>query len=186
MEHKLIDTRITLVRGDIATQAVDAVVNAANSELAPGSGVSGAIHRAGGPAIARECEAYVSANGPVPEGGVALTGGGELAAKWVVHTVGSRWVDGQKGENVKLERCYASSLAAAAAAGARTVAAPFVSTGVYGFPVEPAAMIAIGSAFRFVRENPEKLDEVRFVVWSGDESTEYERVFAELVRTHLG
>ncbi len=134
--------RLELAAGDITRVEVDAVVNAAKSSLLGGGGVDGAIHRAGGPAILRECRALRADQFPdgLPTGQAVATGGGDLPARWVIHTVGP--VYGRQGGEL-LAECYRSSLAVADSLGARTVAFPLISAGAYGWPLEDAARIAL-------------------------------------------
>jgi O-acetyl-ADP-ribose deacetylase (regulator of RNase III) len=129
---------IEVVRGDITTQAVDAVVNAANTSLLGGGGVDGAIHRAGGPGILEECRLL----GGCEVGDAKATTGGLLPARFVIHTVGPIWRGGQSGERELLASAHASSLRVAVELGVESVAFPAISCGVYGFPVEEAAPIA--------------------------------------------
>jgi O-acetyl-ADP-ribose deacetylase (regulator of RNase III) len=128
-----------VAEGDITRQEVDAIVNAANSTMLGGGGVDGAIHRAAGPELLAECRAL----GGCPTGEARLTGGYRLAAKWVVHTVGPVWRGGTASEAEALMRCYRQSLTLAREAGARNIAFPAISTGVYGFPIEPGTRIAV-------------------------------------------
>ena len=157
--------RLELVRGDITTQQVDAIVNAANSSLLGGGGVDGAIHRAGGPQILEECRAIRSARGPLPTGEAVITGGGRLPARHVIHTVGPVWQGGQAGEPELLAACYRNSLALALQHGCHRVAFPSISTGVYGYPVAEAAPVAL-AAVREVLERESALQLVRFVLFS--------------------
>ena len=163
--------RIELAQGDITKQAVDAIVNAANSGLRGGGGVDGAIHRAGGPSIMEECRKI----GGCPTGGAVITTGGSLPARHVIHAVGPVWSGGSRGKDGLLGSAYRSSLQVAADRGLRTVAFPSISTGAYGYPVEKAARVALGAVADFLRENPGKLDLVRFVLFS---KRDYE-VYAE-------
>jgi O-acetyl-ADP-ribose deacetylase (regulator of RNase III) len=146
---------VEVTRGDITTQAVDAIVNAANTSLLGGGGVDGAIHRTGGPAILAECRAL----GGCATGDAKATTAGELPARWVIHTVGPVWRGGGDGEPELLASCHRRSLEVAEELGARSVAFPAISCGVYGYPVEQAAHVAVGA----VRGH--ELDLVRFVLF---------------------
>ena len=146
---------VTVVRGDITTQLVDAVVNAANSTLLGGGGVDGAIHRAGGPAILEECRLL----GGCKPGEAKATTAGRLPARYVIHTVGPVWRGGDAGEAEVLAACHRSALAVAAELGCARVAFPAISTGIYGYPVDRAAEVAVAA----VREAP--VDEVVFVLF---------------------
>lgn len=147
------------VRGDITEQAVDAIVNAANESLLGGGGVDGAIHRAGGPAILAECRRL----GGCATGDAKATTAGELPARHVIHTVGPVWRGGHEGEPELLASCHRRALEIAAELGCRSVAFPAISTGVYGFPVELAAPIAVAAVREGLRD-PVEL--VRFVLFS--------------------
>ncbi|MFB0615817.1 O-acetyl-ADP-ribose deacetylase [Streptomyces sp. AGS-58] len=155
-------TRLTLVQGDITRQRADALVNAANSSLLGGGGVDGAIHRRGGPAILAECRALrASRYGKgLPTGRAVATTAGELDARWVIHTVGPVYRGPDDGPAL-LASCYRECLRVADELGARTVAFPAISTGVYGWPMDDAARIAT----RTVRNTPTGVEEVRFVLF---------------------
>ncbi|MGI5225471.1 O-acetyl-ADP-ribose deacetylase [Actinoallomurus iriomotensis] len=157
--------RITLVLGDITEQDTDAVVNAANSSLLGGGGVDGAIHRRGGPEILAECrQLRASKYGKgLPTGQAVATTAGRLPARWVIHTVGPVYAKSED-RSALLASCYRESLRVAAELGARTVAFPAVSAGIYGWPLDDAARIAVGT----VRETESPVEEARFVLFSDD------------------
>jgi O-acetyl-ADP-ribose deacetylase (regulator of RNase III) len=150
--------RITVVEGDITTQRVDAIVNAANTSLLGGGGVDGAIHRAAGLELLAECRTL----GGCPTGEARITKGYNLPAHWVIHTVGPIWRGGTHGEDELLARCYRSCFALAVQHGIRTIAFPAISTGIYGFPRERATRIAVTETARFLAEHAE-IAEVRFI-----------------------
>ena len=140
--------------GDITTMKVDAIVNAANSQLAGGGGVDGAIHLAAGPTVLNECQAILASQGPCLTGEAVVTTAGNLSASWVIHTVGPIWGDHDPIDaSMLLARCYSSSLDLASTVGAESVAFPSVSTGVYGFPQELAAPIAVSAALEWLQHN---------------------------------
>jgi len=172
--------RIELMKGDITRQRMDAIVNAANASLVGGGGVDGAIHRAGGPAIMAECDRIRAERGGCPTGTAVKTTAGRLEAKAVIHTAGPRWGGGQRGEAALLASCYRSCLALAAEHSLRTVAFPSISTGIYGYPIEPAARVALSTVNEAVAQDDEAFDLVRFVLFSGADLRVYERVLAEI------
>jgi O-acetyl-ADP-ribose deacetylase (regulator of RNase III) len=153
--------RLTVVTGDITGMSVDAIVNAANSTLAGGGGVDGAIHRAGGPEILEQCQAIRRARYPdgLPAGQAVVTGGGRLSARWVIHTVGPVYRGGNAGEAETLRSAYRESLARASEIGARAIAFPAISTGVYGYPKDEAARIAYAAVAEHLAANklPERV-----------------------------
>jgi O-acetyl-ADP-ribose deacetylase (regulator of RNase III) len=151
--------QIEVIQGDITTLTVGAIVNAANSSLMGGGGVDGAIHRAVGPALLEECRNIAAARqniagGPCPAGDAVITGAGRLPAKHVIHTVGPVWRGGGQGEPELLASCYRKSLLLAEEAGLESVAFPNISTGVYGYPRDKAAAVAIKAVRETLRETP--------------------------------
>jgi O-acetyl-ADP-ribose deacetylase (regulator of RNase III) len=167
--------RIELVQGDITEQAVDAIVNAANSSLLGGGGVDGAIHRKGGPAILEECRVLRSSRYPdgLPAGDAVATTAGNLAAQWVIHTVGPVYDPG-RDRSATLRSCYARSLAVADELRAATVAFPLISAGAYGWPLENAVAQARGA----MREAQTGVEEARLVLFGDATFAAAERVFA--------
>src|SRR5918997_3666981 len=161
--------RVEVIQTDITTLPVDAIVNAANSSLLGGGGVDGAIHRASGP---RLLEATRKVGG-CPTGEVRITPGFDLPAKWVIHTVGPVWQGGDAGEDELLASCYRESLELASSVGATTIAFPAISTGAYGFPIEPAAQVAVREISTHLAAHPE-IDRVLIAV-RGDEAERIHR-----------
>ncbi|MFF5243319.1 O-acetyl-ADP-ribose deacetylase [Streptosporangium sp. NPDC000095] len=164
--------RITLVQGDITAQRVDAVVNAANSSLLGGGGVDGAIHRRGGPAILAACRELRASHygGGLPTGQAVATVAGELPARWVIHTVGPVFSATENRSHL-LASCYRESLRVADELGATSVAFPAISTGVYRWPVDDAARIAIGT----VRAASTQVTDLRLVLFTADAYGVFER-----------
>jgi len=163
--------RIELRQGDITKVACDAIVNAANSTLLGGGGVDGAIHRAAGPGLLAECRGL----GGCPTGMAKLTGGYNLPATHVIHTVGPVYRDGAHGEPQQLASCYESSLRLAAAHHLRTVAFPAISCGVYGYPIAEAARVALTTTLAFLGDHPE-IDRVIFVLFGEETFGTFRRV----------
>lgn len=157
--------RLEIVQGDITVEHVDVIVNAANSSLLGGGGVDGAIHRAAGPRLLAACREFHGC----PTGDAVITDGFELPAHWVVHTVGPVWNSGDDGEPELLASCYRSSLALADGVDARTVAFPAISTGVYGYPADAAAEIAVDT----VTSTPTGVTTVHFVCFDDAATTAY-------------
>ena len=167
--------RIELVEGDITLQEVEAVVNAANSSLLGGGGVDGAIHRAGGPAILAECREIRRTRFPdgLPTGLAVATTAGDLPARWVIHTVGPVY-SAREDRSHLLASCHTESLRVAGELGAATVAFPAISTGVYGYPLEEAAPVAVGA----VRGSDTEVEIVRFVLFGRAAYDAFERAVA--------
>jgi O-acetyl-ADP-ribose deacetylase (regulator of RNase III) len=172
-------TRVELSRGDITREAVDAIVNAANSSLMGGGGVDGAIHRGGGPAILDDCRRIREREGPLPPGEAVITGAGRLPCRYVIHTVGPVWQGGSQGEPETLARCYRNALALAVARGLTSLAFPSISTGAFGYPVTAAAATAL-RAVHEVLEAGCPLERVRFVLFSDADLKAYERALEGL------
>ena len=168
---------ISIIQGDITHQTTDAIVNAANSSLMGGGGVDGAIHRAGGSAILEECKQIVAKKGRLPAGRAVITTGGNLPAKYVIHTVGPIWQGGTQGEAELLASAYRESLELAAENNLTSVSFPSISTGAYGYPVGPAAITAVKTVVEFLREKETSLREMVFVLF---DSRTYETYAAAL------
>ncbi len=165
--------KIKIVQGDITKLDVDAIVNAANNSLLGGGGVDGAIHRAAGPDLLEETRKI----GGCPTGDARVSGGYNLPARWVIHTVGPVWKGGGQNEEKRLADCYRNSLAVAVEKGAKTVAFPAISTGVYGFPLRRATEIAMRETRQFL-ENDDRPDQVIFVCFSKKALKTYEEIFS--------
>lgn len=176
MNQIVVRDRIAVVEGDITGQRVDAIVNAANTTLLGGGGVDGAIHRAAGTELLAECRQL----GGCPTGQARITKGYRLPAKWVVHTVGPVWRDGEHGEPELLASCYRNSLALASRHGCRTVAFPAISTGAYGFPLERAARIAVTEAKAFL-EKENAITRLLLVCFGKTSADIYARALREVV-----
>jgi O-acetyl-ADP-ribose deacetylase len=170
------DESIAIVVGDITRQNVDAIVNAANTSLLGGGGVDGAIHRAAGPELLEACRTL---NG-CPTGEAKITHGYRLPARWVIHTVGPVWGGGKKFEDELLANCYRRSLELAVQNDVRSIAFPAISTGIYGFPLEPATRIAIREVRAFLKKIS-VIEKVLFVCFDSRTRECYERVMAESV-----
>lgn len=177
LSKRINQTQITLAHGDVTRQPVDAIVNAANSSLLGGGGVDGAIHRAGGPSILTECKrirATTHKDG-CPPGEAVITGGGNLPARHVIHTVGPIWRGGNKGEADTLASAYRNSLKLAVQNGLKSIAFPSISTGAFGYPIDEAARVALATIEQFL-ESDTSLEEVRFVLFDEHTFQAYRKV----------
>lgn len=171
------ENRIEVAQGDITKFAVDAIVNAANSCLMGGGGVDGAIHRAGGPAILEDCRKIVAKQGGCKTGDAVITSAGKLPSKFVIHTVGPVWKGGTKAEPEKLSNSYKNSLKLAVDNNCNTIAFPNISTGIYGYPKQFAAELAVTTVKNFLTDN--KLPEKVIFVCFDDENFEiYKKLLA--------
>jgi len=176
MEVKINGAILSLVRGDITLSETEAIGNAANSRLAGGGGVDGAIHRAGGASIMAECRKI----GSCPTGKAVLTGGGNLKARFVIHGVGPVYHGGTQGEADLLASVYAESLAIASEKGINSIAFPSISTGVYGYPIAEAASIALKTVIEFLKKD-RVVKLVRFNLFSEGDLSVYEDALKELI-----
>lgn len=178
--------RIILLQGDITQQSTNAIVNAANSSLMGGGGVDGAIHRAGGPAILDDCRKIISRIGSLETGKAVITTGGNLKAKYVIHTVGPIWHGGNNGERELLVSAYSESFKLAVAYKLKSISFPSISTGAYRFPIDEAASIAIDTMVKMVKKIPSALNEVIFVLFDNHSFEVYQRALEEIRKELAG
>ncbi len=167
LTYKINQVELSIIQGDITLQATDAIVNAANSGLMGGGGVDGAIHRAGGPAILEECRQIGARQGRLPTGQAVITTGGKMKARHVIHTVGPIWHGGSHQEPNLLASAYRESLKLAAENNLSSVSFPSISTGVYSYPVDKAARIALKEVADFLSK-PSSIKEVFFVLFNAE------------------
>ena len=172
--------KLAVLQGDITRQVTDAIVNAANSSLMGGGGVDGAIHRAGGPAILEACQQIVSRQGRLATGQAVITGGGNLKARFVIHTVGPVWHGGDRGEQGLLASAYRESLKVAIDSGITSISFPSISTGAYGYPAAEASAIALQTIAIFLREHSNTIKEVVLVLFDSATFRTYSSALREL------
>lgn len=179
MEATIRKAKIYTVQGDITKQTTDAIVNAANPSLMGGGGVDGAIHRAGGPAILEECKKIVARQGKLPTGKAVITTGGNLSARYVIHTVGPIWHGGNRNEAALLRSAYQECLKLATERKLTSISFPSISTGAYGYPVGEAAKVAVDAVVSFLRKEDTSLREVVFVLFDSRTYEIYSSVLKE-------
>lgn len=179
-EFQIRTAKILLVQGDITEMDTDAIVNAANSTLMGGGGVDGAIHRKGGSRILEECEEIREKEWPngLPTGRAVITSGGNMKARYVIHTVGPVWQGGDEGESELLAKAYFHSLRLAVSRELKTIAFPSISTGAYGYPIEKASKIAISTVKAFLEED--MLQKVVFVLFTEHDLEVYKRTLKQI------
>jgi len=165
MDVKIGKTKLSLISGDITEQGTDAIVNSANSELTNGAGVNGAVHAKGGPRIDQECRLI----GGCAVGDAVITSGGNLKARYVIHTVGPVWQNGDDDEPELLASAYRRSLEVADKHGLKSISFPAISTGIYGYPLRLAAPVALRAIILFLEQEQHNFVEVRFVIYQRDD-----------------
>jgi O-acetyl-ADP-ribose deacetylase (regulator of RNase III) len=182
IEYQIGKAKVCLLQGDITEMDTDAIVNAANPSLMGGGGVDGAIHRKGGPKILEECKRIRATEWPngLPTGKAVITTGGNLKAKYVIHTVGPIWRGGESGEPELLAEAYRNSLALAVSKGLKTIAFPSISTGAYGYSIEKACKVALKTVREFL-EKEDKLEKVVLVLYSKHDFEVYREAAKEIL-----
>lgn len=174
-------TQLSLKQGDITKQSTDAIVNAANSWLMGGGGVDGAIHRAAGPVIMDECKIIIDRIGRLPPGQAVITSGGNLPAKYVIHTVGPVWRGGHSHESEILASCYTESLKIATDKKLRSISFPAISTGAYGYPLEESAEVAINATVGYLTNNITTLEIIYFVLYDNYSLEVYKEALSRII-----
>jgi O-acetyl-ADP-ribose deacetylase (regulator of RNase III) len=171
--------KLEVIKGDITKIEADAIVNAANSSLLGGGGVDGAIHRAGGPTILEECKQIRARQGGCPTGEAVITTAGNLPARYVIHTVGPVWNGGSRNEPELLASCYRNSLRIAHEKGLQSIAFPNISTGVYGYPKDKAAVVAVEAVKEYLQEQDTSLERIVFVCFDEESYRLYQKLLKE-------
>ncbi|MDD5312170.1 MAG: O-acetyl-ADP-ribose deacetylase [Dehalococcoidia bacterium] len=174
------NTMLRLFQGDITRQTTDAIVNAANSGLMGGGGVDGAIHRAGGPAIVDECRSIIMQIGRLTPGRAVITTGGNLPAKYVIHTVGPIWHGGNRREPEILSDCYTQCLGLATSKNLKSISFPAISTGAYGYPPDEAAQVALNSTIDYLKRNKTSLELIVFILFDNQSCSIYRNHLAAI------
>jgi len=182
MNTKINNVTISLIQGDITRQTTDAIVNAANSSLMGGGGVDGAIHRAGGPTIIKECKEIIAEIGRLPPGKAAATSAGNLKSKYVIHTVGPVWHGVSKYKPELLASAYHESLKLAEELDIRSISFPSISTGAYRYPLDQAARIAIKTVVEFANNEAESVNQIVFVLFDDRTYGAYENALDNLIK----
>lgn len=177
---KINNIELLLLKGDIILQSTDAIVNAANTDLKGGAGVDGAIHRAGGPGIMAECKKIIEKQGKLATGKAVITSGGNLNARYVIHTVGPVWHGGDKGEAEFLSSCYRESLKLAEENNLSSVSFPSISTGAYGYPAYKAALVALKTVVTFLKDKASIIKKVVFVLYDYRTFDAYQVALSEI------
>ncbi|MEM2843709.1 MAG: O-acetyl-ADP-ribose deacetylase [Candidatus Bathyarchaeia archaeon] len=182
MKFKIGETTLSIIQGDLTEQDVEAIVNAANPSLMGGGGVDGAIHKKGGSKILEECKKIRTTLYPngLPTGKAVITSGGNLKAKYVIHTVGPIWKGGSEGEPELLTEAYKNSLKLAVKKGLKTIAFPSISTGAYGYPIEKASRVALKAIKEFIEKELAYIKEVRIVLFKEEDLKVYKEAVKEL------
>ncbi len=181
VEVTINQAKLRIIQGDITEQDTDAIVNAANPSLMGGGGVDGAIHRAGGPAILEECKQIVARQGRLPTGKAVMTTGGNLKARYVIHTVGPIWHGGDKEEPELLASAYQESLKLAMENHLASISFPSISTGAYGYPVDKASRASIGAVIASLRQSVTPVREVVFVLFDSQTFRAYSSALNEII-----
>ena len=181
MRIEINNRELMLLEGDITISSSEAIVNAANSSLMGGGGVDGAIHRAGGPAILRECKQIVEKQGKLPAGKAVITTGGNLKAKYVIHTVGPVWRGGDKNEDELLASSYGESLKLAEDKHIGSISLPSISTGAFGYPAYKAAKVALKTVVLFLKYEASSVNKVVFVLYDYNTYDAYQVALSEII-----